>query len=109
MLDRLGLADVTWLRVDGSELHGEEWRRPDGRVFGCLIGHPGGGPVPLLLLVNGEPDDIDFMLPGGAWQALIDSSHPRGEAHWQGQGEVLFPLPGRSVVLLAALGHTIEL
>ncbi len=107
--DRLGLADVTWLRVDGSELHGDEWRRPDGRVFGCLIGHPGGAQVPLLMLVNGEPGDIDFMLPGGTWQALVDSSHPRGEAQWQGQGEVLFPLPGRSVVLLAALGHTIEL
>jgi len=106
--DRHGLADVTWLRVDGSELHGDEWRRPNGRVFGCLIGRPGRGRTPLLLLVNGEPGDIDFMLPGGAWQAVLDSSHPRGESPWQGQGDVLFPLPGRSLVLLAALGHEIE-
>jgi glycogen operon protein len=107
--DRHGVADVTWLRVDGSELHGDEWRRPDGRVFGCLIGRPGGGRTPLLLLVNGEPGDIDFMLPAGAWQALLDSAQPRGEAHWQGAGDALYPLPGRSLVLLAAPGHGIEL
>ena len=107
--DRHGVADVTWLRVDGSELHGDEWRRPDGRVFGCLIGRPGAGRTPLLLLVNGEPGDIDFMLPAGAWQALLDSAQPRGEAHWQGAGDALYPLPGRSLVLLAAPGHGIEL
>lgn len=107
--DRLGLADVTWLRVDGSELHGDDWRRPDGRVFGCLIGRPGRSRVPLLLLVNGDAGAIDFMLPGGAWQALLDSSHPRGEASWQGQGEVLYPLPGRSLLLFAAFGHDIAL
>ena len=45
--DRHGLQDVTWLRVDGSELHGDEWRRPDGRAFGCLIGRPGRCAVPL--------------------------------------------------------------
>lgn len=105
--DRVGLADVTWLRVDGSELHGEDWRRPDGRVFGCLIGRPGRSKVPLLMLVNGDAGDIDFMLPAGAWQALLDTSHPRGESPWQGQGEVLYPLPGRSVLLFAALGHDI--
>ena len=84
-------------------------RRPDGRVFGCLIGRPGAGCTPLLLLVNGEPGDIDFMLPAGAWQALLDSAQPRGEAHWQGAGDALYPLPGRSLVLLAAPGHGIEL
>jgi glycogen operon protein len=93
--------------VDGSELHGDEWRRPNGRVFGCLIGHPGRAQSPLLLLVNGDAGDIDFMLPAGTWQALLDSSHPRGEAAWQGQGEVLYPLPGRSMLLFAALGHDI--
>jgi glycogen operon protein len=107
--DRHGLQDVTWLRVDGSELHGDEWRRPDGRVFGCLIGHPGRAQAPLLLLVNGESGDIDFMLPGGQWQALFDSTHPRGEAGWQGHGERLYPLPGRSVLVFAAFGHGLDL
>lgn len=107
--DAQGVSDVAWLRVDGSELHGEDWRRPDGRVFGCLIGRPGRGRAPLLLLVNGDAGDIDFMLPRGAWQALLDSAHPRGEAQWSGAGDVLFPLPGRSVVLLAGDGHDIVL
>ncbi|WP_298824900.1 glycogen debranching protein GlgX [uncultured Piscinibacter sp.] len=107
--DRLGLQDVTWLRVDGSELHGEEWRRPDGRVFGCLIGRPGLGRTPLLLLVNGDAGDIDFMLPGGAWQAVFDSAQARGETHWQGPGEVLYPLAGRAMVVFAGLGHELDL
>ena len=107
--DRLGLQDVTWLRADGSELHGDEWRQPDGRVFGCLIGRSGGGRAPLLLLVNGDPHDASFMLPGGVWQGLLDSSHARGDTTWQGQGETLYVLPSRSVVMLAALGHDIEL
>jgi len=109
LADRLGLQDVTWLRVDGSELHGDEWRRPDGRVFGCLIGRAGRAAVPLLLLVNGDAGDIDFMLPGGQWQAVFDSTQPRGEAAWQGQGDVLYPLPGRSVLVFAAFGHELDL
>ena len=48
------------------------------------------------------------MLPGGQWQALFDSTHPRGEAAWQGPGEHLYPLPGRSVLLFAALGHGLD-
>jgi glycogen operon protein len=106
--DRHGLQDVTWLRVDGSELHGDEWRRPDGRVFGCLIGHPGRAQAPLLLLVNGDAGDIDFMLPGGQWQALFDSTHARGQATWQGHGERLYALPGRSVLVFAARGHGLD-
>jgi len=107
--DRLGLQDLTWLRVDGSELHGDEWRRPDGRVFGCLIGKPGRATTPLLLLVNGGSIDADFMLAGGVWDGLLDTSQPRGELHWQGQGATMYPLPARSLLLFAAAGHTIEL
>ena len=107
--DRHGLEDVAWLRVDGSELHGDEWRRPDGRVFGCLIGRPGRAAAPLLLLVNGEGRDVDFMLPGGVWQAVFDSAHPRGDADWHGQGPALRLLPARSVAVFAAAGHNLDL
>ncbi|MFT3665678.1 glycogen debranching protein GlgX [Piscinibacter sp.] len=105
--DERGVRDVTWLRADGGELHGDDWRQSEGRAFGCLIGRPGGGGAPLLLLVNGEAADIPFMLPRGAWQAVLDSAHPRGEAHWQGAGEAPYPLPARSVALLAGDGHAI--
>lgn len=107
--DRHGLQDVTWLRVDGSELHGDEWRRPDGRAFGCLIGRPGRCPVPLLLLVNGDAPALDFMLPGGHWEALLDTGHPRGRADWRGAGPVAHRVEGRSIVVFALEGHGLSL
>ena len=79
------------------------------RVFGCLIGRPGRATAPLLMLVNGEGRDVDFMLPGGVWQAVFDSTHPRGKVDWNGQGPALNPLPGGSVVVLAAAGHDLDL
>jgi glycogen operon protein len=107
--DRFGLQDVTWLRVDGSELHGDEWRRPDGRVFGCLIGHAGRATTPLLLWVNGEADATSVMLPGGVWEAVFDSTDARGESRWHGQGSVPHALPGHSVLVFAAAGHRLQL
>ena len=38
------------------------------------------------------------------WQAFLDTSHPRGLARWHGQGEVPYPLPAHSLVLLGAAG-----
>jgi glycogen operon protein len=107
--DRLGLQDVTWLRVDGSELHGDEWRRPDGRVFGCLIGHAGRATTPLLLWVNGDADAASVMLPGGVWGAVFDSSDARGDSRWHGQGSTPYALPGHSVLVFAAAGHKLVL
>ena len=49
-----------------------------------------------------------FMLPAGVWQALLDTSHPRGLASWHGQGEVPFTLPAHSLVVLAAAGASIS-
>jgi glycogen operon protein len=109
LTDRLGLHDLAWLRVDGSELQGAEWRQPDGRVFGCLIGRPGRSRTPLLMLINGDAGDASFMLPGGVWEVILDSSKPRGEGDWHGQGGCLFALPARSVVVLAAAGHALAL
>jgi glycogen operon protein len=107
--DSLGLHDLAWIRTDGSELHGEEWRAPNGRVFGCLIGRPGRAKAPLMMLINGDAQDAAFTLPGGVWEVVLDSSHPRGEGGWHGQGGVAFPLPPRALVVLAAAGHGIEL
>lgn len=109
LVDRLGLHDLAWLRADGTELQGEEWREPDGRAFGCLIGKPGRAAAPLVLLINGDARALPFQLPGGVWEVLFDSSHPRGAGAWHGQGGTAFPLPARSVVLLAAAGHGITL
>jgi len=109
LTDHLGLHDLAWIRTDGSELHGDEWRVPDGRVFGCLIGRPGKAKAPLMMLINGDANEAAFTLPGGVWEVVLDSSQPRGESDWHGQGGVAFPLPARALVVLAAAGHGIEL
>ncbi len=101
-VDAQGVRDLAWLHADGSELDDSEWQRPDGRVFGCLIGRPGAAHTPLILLVNGDADDVPFVLPGGVWRALLDSAHPRGHADWCGTGPGPYLLPARSVALLAA-------
>jgi glycogen debranching enzyme GlgX len=109
LTDRLGLHDLAWVRVDGSELQGDEWREPNGRVFGCLIGRPGRSPTPLLMLINGDDDDASFTLPGGVWQVVLDTTQARGENGWHGQGGVPYALPARSIVVLAVAGHALAL
>ena len=108
LTDRLGLHDLSWLRADGSALGGADWDLSGSHVLGCLIGKPARARAPLLLLINAEAYDHAFMLPGGVWRALLDTSQPRGQASWHGQGGSPFPLPARSLVLLAAAGCDIE-
>jgi len=105
LTDRHGLHDLAWLRADGTPLTGDEWRRHDARVFGCLIGRPGRAAAPLLMLINGDTAAVPFVLPGGVWEVVLDTSHPRGQGGWHGQGGGAFELPGRSLVVLAAAGH----
>ena len=106
--DTLGLHDLSWLQSNGHALQGQAWADNRERVLGCLIGQPGRARAPLLLLVNPDADDHDFMLPAGVWQAVLDTSHPRGVARWQGQGEAPYRLPAQSLVLLVAAGTDIS-
>ncbi|MEO8016169.1 MAG: glycogen debranching enzyme GlgX, partial [Polaromonas sp.] len=92
----------------GEVLQGQAWRGNGERVLGCLIGQPGRAKAPLLLLVNPDAEDHDFMLPAGVWQAVLDTAHPRGVARWQGQGEEPFRLSAHSLVLLVAAGTDIS-
>jgi len=105
LTDRHGLHDLAWLRADGTQLTGDEWRRPDARVFGCLIGRPGRAAAPLLMLINGDTAPEPFVLPGGVWEVVLDTSQARGQGGWHGQGGGAFKVPGRSLVVLAAAGH----
>ncbi|MFM2035584.1 MAG: hypothetical protein RL459_849, partial [Pseudomonadota bacterium] len=54
------------------------------------------------------PSQCSFMLPAGVWQAVLDTTHPRGVARWQGQGEAPFPVQAHSLVLLVAAGVSIR-
>ena len=102
--DGLGLYDLAWLQPDGGPLQGDAWHDPAARALGCLIGKPGRAKAPLLLLVNAGIQARDFLLPAGVWEALLDSAHPRGDANWHGQGEVVISVAAHSLQLLAAAG-----
>ena len=104
LTDPLGLHDLAWLEPDGSPLQGHAWGNANVRALACLIGQPGRARAPLLLLFNAGPEDQDFMLPAGVWQALLDTAHPRGAAAWHGQGETTIPVAAHSLMLLAAAG-----
>ena len=106
--DPLGLNDLYWLHSNGLTVQGEAWSDTTERVLGCLIGQPGRARAPLLLLVNPDAEDHEFMLPAGVWQAVLDTAHPRGVARWQGQGEAPYRLSAHSLVLLVAAGADIR-
>ncbi|MEP6876385.1 MAG: glycogen debranching protein GlgX [Burkholderiales bacterium] len=109
LTDPLGLHDLAWLSCIGEPLQADAWSDPNERVLGCLIGEPGRAAAPLLLLVNAEAEDSNFMLPAGVWDVVLDSTHPRGLGAWHGQGEIELPLPAGSLLLLAAAGAGIKL
>ncbi len=102
LTDPLGQHDLAWLEPDGSALQGEAWHHPQSRALGCLIGQPGGASAPLLLLFNAGQKPENFQLPVGAWQALLDTSDARGQAHWQGSDPVSLEVAAHSLMLFAA-------
>ena len=100
LIGALGLPDLSWLQADSQPLQGQAWQDLGQRVLGCLIGQPGRAKMPLLLLVNPEATDHDFLLPPGPWRAMLDTTNARGQSPWQGQAR--YPLAAHSLVLLAA-------
>jgi hypothetical protein len=97
---------MTWLAAP--------WRRRAERLgldtiglarAGRLIGAPGRGNQPLLLLFNAEPADTRFVLPPGAWQPLLDTADDAvgPDTAAPRSGHTL--LQARSVALLAGPAH----
>ena len=104
LADAQGQADLAWLRRGGQALTDWDWTQSASRVLGACIGAPGRRPGPLLMLFNAEPQDTAFSLPAGRWRCLLDSSLAAAPAPNEACGEFAhhFPLPARSMVLLAA-------
>ncbi len=98
--DAEGNYDLSWWNSDGSVLQGDAWHQPMQRTMGCLIGKPGRSKSPLLLLINSGSSPETFALPRGQWQALLDTSHPRGLAVWRAAGTTPVPIVAHSVLLL---------
>jgi len=109
LADVQGLYDLSWLHSNGTPLANADWNDPLQHVLGCLIGKPGRARAPLLLLINAGHSPAAFQLPAGAWQGVLDSSHPRGLCPWLGQGGTDFNLAAHSLVVLAAAGAGLKL
>jgi isoamylase len=81
------MKDLTWHRPDGVEMAEAEWRQSTLRAFGFrLCGEAmddvdeRGEPITddtLLVLLNAQPESVDFMLPtahpGAGWEVVIDT------------------------------------
>ena len=98
--DAGGNYDLSWWNADGTALQGDAWHQPMQRTLVCLIGQPGCAKSPLLLLVNSGASPETFALPKGQWQALLDTSHPRGQAVWRAAGSTPVPVVAHSILLL---------
>lgn len=98
--DAEGNYDLSWWNADGSALQGDVWHHPAHRSLACLIGKPGRSKSPLLLLINSGVSPVTFSLPRGEWQALLDTSHPRGLAVWRAAGSTPVPVVAHSILLL---------
>ncbi len=100
-----GTADLAWLTLAGEPLEGDAWQRVDGRCLCALIGAPHPGAAALLLMVNGDPDERLFRLPGGQWRVLFDSSCSDGTPGTPGMAAPVvdtWALPGHCLVLVEA-------
>jgi len=98
--DAAGDAGLTWLQPSGEPLSGADWNDHAARAIGVRIGRPGLSTRPLLLLVNASDREHDFQLPPGHWQALLDSSAPRGMPALAAVDQPELHLAARCLVLL---------
>jgi glycogen operon protein len=103
--DADGIYDLSWCNADGSVLQGDAWHQPMVRTLSCLIGKPGRSESHLLLLTNSSSNPETFALPRGEWQALLDTSHPRGLADWQAAGATPLPVVAHSMLLLQQISR----
>ncbi|MBC7643655.1 MAG: glycogen debranching protein GlgX [Thermoleophilia bacterium] len=109
-----GLKDLTWLRDDGEEMHGDDWSTPERHCMGMLIdgqatdevdarGRPTKGDT-LLLILNGGGQSKHFVLPKlerrGGWQVLLDTVG--GEERLVTNPAVT--APGHSLILCRFMG-----
>jgi len=99
-VDGGGDAGLSWLQPDGEPLTGKGWNDPAARAIGLRIGRPGRAARPLLLLANAGDRELDFRLPPGHWQALLDSSEPRGLPAQPAVAASALQLAARCLVLL---------
>jgi isoamylase len=91
-IEDLGVRDVTWINLGGSQMSEEDWHNPALRCFGMLLDgraqvsgiRQRGKEATLLIVFNGDHSPAEFKLPDciGAcsWSLLIDTNVTAPEA-----------------------------
>jgi isoamylase len=109
--------DLAWLDREGTPFTDGHWQSHETRAFAMYIdGHCGIDPTTgeaiedsaFLLMVNGHPDDKDFVLPGppfaAAWEWLhITDDQERANTSHPAKPGATVTLTGRSLGLLRAV------
>ena len=109
--DRHGRVDLAWLRRTGEAMTPEHWNNRMSRILGALVGEPGRGGAPLLLLVNASDEDAHFALPPGRWVAELDTTRADGRGTWCRSHDAQddrYELLARSLVLLRDAGSATD-
>ncbi len=85
-----GVADVTWLDLDGGPLPHKEWHDPERRCFGAVLDGT------LLVLFNSSAQDVIFAaLPAGEWIPSLrhlERAQLSLQGRLQGKGDLLSAL-----------------
>jgi glycogen operon protein len=95
-----GHPDITWMNADGGVLDQAAWS-DKGHCIGIRMSAETNGQAgdeTCLLLVNAEPQAVDFALPAGTWRALMNSAVPDLPPH---EASVRVEVPAHAVLLLA--------
>lgn len=109
-----GVKDITWVKPDGTEMTDTEWQQSFAQCLGLFLAGEGLdeyddrgrtiGDVDFLLLLNAHYEEILFTLPSSRsarWQIEVDTSvEPDGRAQQPIFDQKVYPLQGRSLVLL---------
>ena len=108
------MKDLSWHRPDGGEMAEAEWRQATLHAFAFRLcgeamddvndrGEPVTGDT-LLVLLNAQPEPVDFGLPGAhpgvAWEAVVDTG---------GAGMVEPPLRLEAGGRMSVIGHSLTL
>ena len=106
--------DIVWLKSDGTEMTEQEWNQDFARSLGVYLagnqlGETDGRGRPitdddLIVLFNAHDGPLPFTLPpfdGSGWLVLLDTAQDDGRSPDRSfQGESVYPLEARSLVLL---------
>jgi glycogen operon protein len=110
--------DIAWFSPSGEPMTVDAWRDEQPRGFACYLnGNAITEPGPtgerivddsLLLMLNGDPDPIDFTFPAGEWPAhwsqVIDTAKGWIEPLHNYRAGDRLSVEGRSILVLVAAG-----